>query len=74
MEDVLRTKGVRWPIQAVRAKQGKAARAEPVAAAFMDAGVALNTPVKWGGMWPNFEDIPHIELITPPQKNGAPKG
>ena len=45
-----------------------------VAAAFMDAGVALNTPVKWGGMWPNFEDIPHIELITPPQKNGAPKG
>lgn len=49
VEDVLRTKGVRWPIQAVRAKQGKAARAEPVAAAFMDAGVALNTPVKWGG-------------------------
>ena len=39
-----------------------------VAAAFMDAGVALNTPVKWGGMWQNFEDIPHIELITPPQK------
>ena len=24
-------------------------------------------------MWPNFEDIPHIELITPPQKR-APKG
>ena len=70
VEDVLRTKGVRWPIQAVRAKQGKAARAEPVAAAFMDAGVALNTPVKWGGMWPNFEDIPHIELIMPPQKTG----
>ena len=45
-----------------------------VAAAFMDAGVALNTPVKWGGMWPNFEDIPHIELIIPPQKNMASKG
>lgn len=44
-----------------------------VAAAFMDAGVALNTPVKWGGMWQNFEDIPHIELITPPQKNGGIK-
>ncbi len=45
-----------------------------VAAAFMDAGVALNTPVKWGGMWQSFEDIPHIELITPPQKKGASNG
>ena len=36
-----------------------------VAAAFMDVGIALKTPVKWGGMWQNFEDIPHIELILP---------
>ena len=36
-----------------------------VAAAFMDAGITLKTPVKWGGMWQNFEDIPHIELISP---------
>lgn len=36
-----------------------------VAAAFMDAGNSLKTPVKWGGMWKNFEDIPHIELIQP---------
>ena len=34
-----------------------------VAAAFMDAGQALGCPVKWGGMWQNFEDIPHIEMI-----------
>lgn len=33
-----------------------------VAAAFMDAGLELGVPVRWGGMWRNFEDIPHIEL------------
>lgn len=36
-----------------------------VAVAFMDAGQELNTPVKWGGMWHRFEDIPHIELVNP---------
>ena len=36
VEDVLRTKGVRWPIEAVRAKQGKIARAEPIAAAYAE--------------------------------------
>ncbi|XDZ66211.1 M15 family metallopeptidase [Alphaproteobacteria bacterium LSUCC0684] len=35
-----------------------------VAAAFMDAGQELGTPVRWGGMWKNFEDIPHIEMAT----------
>ena len=34
VEDVLRTKGVRWPIR--RPQQGKAARAEPVAAAYAE--------------------------------------
>ena len=34
-----------------------------VAVAFMDAGQTLECPVKWGGMWLNFEDIPHIEMI-----------
>ena len=34
-----------------------------VAAAFMDAGAILRTPVRWGGMWAEFEDIPHIELV-----------
>jgi len=34
-----------------------------VAAAFMDAGASLQTPVRWGGMWAEFEDIPHIELL-----------
>jgi peptidoglycan L-alanyl-D-glutamate endopeptidase CwlK len=34
-----------------------------VAAAFMDAGTALDCPVKWGGMWTGFEDIPHIEMM-----------
>ena len=36
-----------------------------VAVAFMDAGQELAIPVKWGGMWHRFEDIPHIELINP---------
>jgi len=35
-----------------------------VAAAFMDAGQELGTPVRWGGMWKNFEDIPHIEMAA----------
>ena len=38
-----------------------------VAAAFMDAGAELSIPVKWGGMWRSFEDIPHIELLKPPK-------
>ena len=33
-----------------------------VAVAFMDAGQELGYPVKWGGMWQSFEDIPHIQL------------
>ena len=35
-----------------------------VAVAFLDAGQELAIPVKWGGMWHRFEDIPHIELIN----------
>ena len=35
-----------------------------VAAAFMDAGASLGCPIKWGGMWKNFEDIPHIEIAS----------
>ncbi len=34
-----------------------------VAVAFMDAGQVLNCPVKWGGTWRDFEDIPHIEML-----------
>ena len=40
VEDVLRTKGVTWPILAVRARQGKVARAEPVAALYEAGRVA----------------------------------
>lgn len=36
VEDLLRTKGVRWPVYPVRAKAGKIARAEPVAAAYAE--------------------------------------
>lgn len=36
VEDLLRTKGVRWPVHAVRAKKGKIARAEPVAASYAE--------------------------------------
>ena len=50
VEDVLRTKGVRWPIQAVRAKQGKAARAEPVAAAYAER------LIRHGGRFDQLED------------------
>ena len=50
VEDVLRTKGVRWPIQAVRAKQGKAARAEPVAAAYAER------LIRYGGRFDQLED------------------
>lgn len=40
VEDLLRNKGVRWPIHAVRAKKGKIARAEPIAAAYAEGLVA----------------------------------
>lgn len=44
-----------------------------VAVAFLDAGVLLNCPVIWGGVWREFEDIPHIEMWRPP-KGRPPKG
>lgn len=37
--DVLRTRGIRLPIQTVRASQGKSVRAEPVAAAYAEGQV-----------------------------------
>lgn len=40
-----------------------------VAAAFMDAGTSLGCPIKWGGMWKNFEDIPHIEMANRTSQN-----
>ena len=33
-----------------------------VAIAFYEAARLQQTPIIWGGMWQNFEDIPHIEL------------
>jgi peptidoglycan L-alanyl-D-glutamate endopeptidase CwlK len=42
-----------------------------VAAAFMDAGQEQGCPVKWGGMWQGFEDIPHIEMMKTKQANPA---
>lgn len=38
-----------------------------VAVAFMDAGQGLHCPVTWGGLWRDFEDIPHIEMLDTPQ-------
>ena len=43
-----------------------------VAAAFMDAGLELGAPVRWGGMWINFEDIPHIELAASAHSGARP--
>jgi len=39
-----------------------------VAAAFMDAGQELGIPIRWGGMWRQFEDIPHIEMMAVPSR------
>ncbi|MCE2518143.1 MAG: M15 family metallopeptidase [Alphaproteobacteria bacterium] len=36
-----------------------------VAVAFLDAGIERNCPVRWGGSWREFEDIPHIEMRRP---------
>ncbi|MGB2096616.1 MAG: M15 family metallopeptidase [Candidatus Puniceispirillales bacterium] len=33
-----------------------------VAVAFHEAGYQLHTPIRWGGMWAEFEDIPHVEI------------
>jgi peptidoglycan L-alanyl-D-glutamate endopeptidase CwlK len=33
-----------------------------VAAAFYEAGYQLNTAIRWGGMWADFEDISHMEI------------
>ena len=33
-----------------------------VAVAFYEAGYQLNTAIRWGGMWADFEDIPHMEI------------
>ncbi len=33
-----------------------------VAVAFYEAGYQLHTPIRWGGMWAEFEDIPHVQI------------
>ena len=39
-----------------------------VAVAFYEAGYQLNIAIRWGGMWAEFEDIPHIEIPDPSAK------
>lgn len=34
-----------------------------VAAAFLQASVQLGYKVQWGGLWKNFVDLPHIQLM-----------
>lgn len=34
-----------------------------VAAAHLQAAAELKIPIKWGGLWKEFKDFPHIELI-----------
>ena len=34
-----------------------------VAAAFMQAAMILGYRISWGGLWKNFSDYPHVELI-----------
>lgn len=33
-----------------------------VAAAFLQAASMLGYRLKWGGLWKNFKDMPHVEL------------
>ena len=33
-----------------------------VAAAFLQAASLLGYKLKWGGLWSNFSDMPHVEL------------
>jgi peptidoglycan LD-endopeptidase CwlK len=34
-----------------------------VAAAILQAAAELNTPLSWGGLWSNFVDMPHFQLL-----------
>lgn len=34
-----------------------------VAAAFLQAASILGYRLKWGGLWTNFKDMPHVELV-----------
>ena len=34
-----------------------------VAAAFLQAANELQIKIQWGGLWKNFEDMPHFELV-----------
>lgn len=43
------------------------ALAAEVAIAFYEAARKLDIPITWGGVWRNFEDIPHIELPETPE-------
>ncbi len=70
IEDLLKTKGVRWPIHAVRAKQGKVARAEPVAAAYMEGMVSH------GGYFEKLETqlcgcVPGVRMSPSPDRLDA---
>lgn len=35
-----------------------------IATAVLQAAIYLDVPVKWGGLWKNFVDMPHFERIV----------
>jgi len=35
-----------------------------VAAAFLQAAAKLGYPLEWGGLWKNFKDYPHVQLVA----------
>lgn len=35
-----------------------------VAAAMLEAGHRLGVELRWGGLWKNFVDMPHFEMVT----------
>jgi len=34
-----------------------------VAASFLQAGCALGYKLQWGGLWKNYKDFPHVQLV-----------
>lgn len=36
-----------------------------VAAAFLQSAMEMGVLLQWGGLWKNFVDMPHVQLIDP---------
>lgn len=34
-----------------------------IAAAFLQAAIELDVKIEWGGLWKDFQDMPHIQIM-----------